>query len=70
MWYLIDTIEGGLYWVRASSLNEALSETGTWATGFSFMDVAVKEEEILSLPAGMSIEDVHILKKRHSQEVV
>ena len=41
-WYLMDTVEGGLYWVKAFDENEASSKTGTWATGFTYTGIKVR----------------------------
>lgn len=55
-WYLIDTVEGGPYWVLGKTLNEALAETGTWATGFSYTGHSIAGDA-LSIPASVPDDD-------------
>ncbi len=51
-WWLIDTVEGGPYWVKAETLQEAESETGTWATGFSYLGHSIPASAT-SVPASV-----------------
>jgi hypothetical protein len=55
-WYLIDTAEGGPYWVKAETLQEALAETGTWATGFKYLGHSIRGYAT-SIPASVPDDD-------------
>lgn len=51
-WWLIDTVEGGPYWVKGETLDEALAETGTWATGFEYLGHSIRGHAT-SIPASL-----------------